>query len=67
MGSIFGNSNHLDYDYDEDGSAENVAVENEKVEVPEQVAPDSKGANSAADARRGKFVGGSDYVFRGDL
>lgn len=67
MGSIFGNSDHLEYSYDEDGSVENVAVEDESVEVPEQVAPDTKESNSAVEARRGKFVGGSDYVFRGDL
>lgn len=67
MGSIFGNSDHLEYSYDEDGSAESITVEEESVEVPEQVAPDTKESNSAVEARRGKFVGGSDYVFRGDL
>ena len=67
MGNIFGKVDHLEYDYDEDGSVESIAVESESVEVPEQVAPDTKETNPDVEARRGKFVGGSDYVFRGDL
>ena len=67
MGSIFGNSNHLEYNYEEDGTVENVTVEDESVEVAEQVAPDTVESKSAVESRRGKFVGGSDYVFRGDL
>lgn len=73
MVKYFGNSDPLEYTYEEDGSVEVESVEADQVEVPDVVeepetvqdVPPAKDAGKVD--RRGKNLGGSDYVFYGDF
>lgn len=75
MSRFFGNSDETEFVYDEvdltspeEGEVETETVVNEPVEVPKEVVqPEQTEVTPKKENRKGKSVGGADYVYYGDF